>query len=96
MLNFAQFFQFDMKNDVAVQLPWKSVHLSKKPSEACQEISPSPRDNCKNYCKRNYSELEPVQKQKSKVGLMPFTLYKEVYTINLCHIYKPPQRLYLS
>lgn len=71
--------------------PKKSVHLSKKPSETCQEISPSPRDNCKHYCKRNYSELEPVQKQKLKVGLTPFTLYKEAYTINLCHIYKPPQ-----
>lgn len=36
-----------------------------------------------NYSKVNDSKLESVQKQKSKVELTPFTLYKEAYTINL-------------
>lgn len=41
------------------------------------------------------SKLESGLEVKIKSKIKAFYFYKEVYTINLCHVYKPPQKLCL-
>lgn len=45
----------------------------------------------RNYYKM-WSKLESGLEAKIKSKIKAFHIYKEVYTINLCHVYKPPQQ----